>query len=252
LLDFGIAKLSQGNPTSPGTYFGTARYMAPEQISTDQPIGPAADLFALGVTLFECLTCTHPFDADTLERVLFKIMNEPAPDLLALRPDLPPGLAALVTRLLAKKPAERPSSASTLAAELALFSPHARSAASSAPLETGRGVSVGSRDASRSGRSALLFRALLAGLALTLCIAGALLWARVRRMPPSNSPDVSARPSAALPSVEQREAASPPPIASAANLAVSPTPRSAPPAAPKPIPSAPELPLFFPRQPKTR
>jgi eukaryotic-like serine/threonine-protein kinase len=117
LLDFGIAKLMEGNPTLPGTLMGTIRYMAPEQLG-EQPIGPCTDLFALGVTLFECLTGTPPFEADTFERVLFKIVNHPAPDLLALRPDLEPPLAELVMRLLAKNPKDRPVSALALADDL--------------------------------------------------------------------------------------------------------------------------------------
>ena len=54
LLDFGIAKLSEGNRTRPGALLGTVRYMAPEQLRPEQPVGPSTDLFALGVTLFEC------------------------------------------------------------------------------------------------------------------------------------------------------------------------------------------------------
>jgi serine/threonine-protein kinase len=118
VLDFGVAKLIGENPTLPGTLMGTARYMAPEQIGAAAEIGPATDVFALGGILFECLVGKPPFAADTLERVLYAIMNEAAPSLSELRPELPPGLCRLVERMLAKAPAERPQSASEVATAL--------------------------------------------------------------------------------------------------------------------------------------
>lgn len=112
VLDFGVAKLAQENPTLPGTLVGTARYMAPEQITGDsEKLGPATDLFALGAILFECLAGKPAFEADTLERVLFKIVSEPIPSLSTLRPELPAPVAQLVEMLLRKDARERPQSA---------------------------------------------------------------------------------------------------------------------------------------------
>jgi serine/threonine protein kinase len=121
VLDFGVAKLSGENPTLPGTLMGTARYMAPEQIGQKSAVGPVTDLFALGAILFECLTGRVPFEGDTLERVLFSIMNEPTPSLLELRPELPVGLAELVQKALSKHGSERPESAAVFARALAAF-----------------------------------------------------------------------------------------------------------------------------------
>jgi serine/threonine-protein kinase len=126
LLDFGVAKLLRertDGATLPGTLIGTARYMAPEQAGTDSPVGPSADIFCLAVILYECLTGSAPFEADTLERLLFKIMNvEPAP--LAERcPTLPRGLARAVTRALSKDPAARFATALDFAEALAETAP---------------------------------------------------------------------------------------------------------------------------------
>jgi serine/threonine protein kinase len=121
VLDFGVAKLAGENPTMPGTLMGTARYMAPEQISHSTGIAPFTDIFSLGIILYECLTGRQPFAADTLERVLFKILTETPTPLRELRPEIPPGLAELVHKALAKAGAERPQSAAVFAEALSQF-----------------------------------------------------------------------------------------------------------------------------------
>jgi serine/threonine-protein kinase len=123
LLDFGVAKLMEEDQTRPGALVGTARYMAPEQVKTGEQVTPAADLFALGVVLYRCLSGQHPFAADNLERVLFRVLNEtPAP----LPAHVPSGLAQLIEQAMAKQPSERPSSALAFARGLARFSPEPR------------------------------------------------------------------------------------------------------------------------------
>jgi hypothetical protein len=119
VLDFGIAKLAEENLTLPGTLLGTARYMAPEQITHDSPVGPATDFFSLGVVLFECLTGQVPFPGDSLESVLYKIVNDEAAALRELRPELPQSLADLIARALNKDPAQRPQTAAEFASLLA-------------------------------------------------------------------------------------------------------------------------------------
>jgi serine/threonine protein kinase len=134
VLDFGVAKLTGENPTLPGTLMGTARYMAPEQINQASEIGPATDVFSLAVILYECLTGVAPFAADTLERVLYRIITEPPPPLLELRPEVPRGLVALIESALAKRAAERPQSAAELGEALAAFTVEAWSTTSSPSL----------------------------------------------------------------------------------------------------------------------
>ena len=118
LLDFGVVKLAEQQQTRPGALVGTARYMAPEQVTNGEQITPAADLFAVGVILYRCLSGQHPFAADSLERVLFRIINDrPA----SLPPHVPSGLAALIEQALSKQPSERPPSALEFARALAHF-----------------------------------------------------------------------------------------------------------------------------------
>ncbi|HKQ67764.1 MAG TPA: serine/threonine-protein kinase [Polyangiaceae bacterium] len=121
LLDLGTAKSAQDNATRPGTILGTIRYMAPEQLGAGLPPSPQTDLFSLGVVLYECLTGQSPFDGDTVERVMFKIMNERETPIREWRPEVPDALAALVSQALAKNPGDRPSSALSFAEALSAF-----------------------------------------------------------------------------------------------------------------------------------
>jgi serine/threonine-protein kinase len=121
LLDFGVVKSARDNSTRPGAIIGTTRYLAPEQLGQDLPLTPRSDLFSLGVILYECLTGQSPFDGDTVERVLFKIMTERETPIRQLRPEVPETLAALVHGALAKAPEARPPSALSFAKALSSF-----------------------------------------------------------------------------------------------------------------------------------
>ena len=122
ITDFGIsvaAGRSQVMTTMGGTpvLLGTAAYVAPEQVR-GEPATAASDMYALGCVLYELLAGTPPFTGATLDEVLRQhLYAEPAP-LWTVRPELAPGLAAAVMRLLAKDPAARPSSAAALLAVL--------------------------------------------------------------------------------------------------------------------------------------
>jgi serine/threonine protein kinase len=133
VLDFGVAKLAGENPTMPGTLMGTARYMAPEQINHSTGPAPFTDIFSLAVILYECLTGRAPFAADTLERVLYRILTEPPTPLLELRPEIPPGLAELVHQALAKVGHDRPQSAAAFAEALAPFTGASRARTNAYP-----------------------------------------------------------------------------------------------------------------------
>jgi len=121
LLDFGVAKLESHDQTRPGALMGTARYMAPEQVALDVEVGPRADVFAMGVILYQCLSGSHPFEADSLERVLFKIMNDEAPPLTEIAPHVPGDLAELIATAMKRSPDLRPSSALEFASRLLPF-----------------------------------------------------------------------------------------------------------------------------------
>jgi serine/threonine-protein kinase len=121
VLDFGIAKLApdqqQHALTETGIVLGTPRYMAPEQ-AADQDIGPATDLYSIGVILYEGMAGRVPFQGRTaFELFTAHVEQTPAPP-RSLRPDLPEAIEAVILRALAKRPAERFPSAKAMAEAL--------------------------------------------------------------------------------------------------------------------------------------
>lgn len=118
LLDFGIARCNQDvRLTSAGEVFGTPEYMAPER-ATSSDAGPPADLYALGVIIFEMLTQSLPFDAPSPAGILTKHMVDPPPRLRDVLPDMPVQLEKLILDLLEKNPDARPVDAHQVLAVL--------------------------------------------------------------------------------------------------------------------------------------
>jgi serine/threonine-protein kinase len=112
LTDFGIARVQAGDGlTDAGAILGTASYVAPEQV-TGALVTPAADVYALGVMAFECLTGHRPFEAGTPMAVALKHVHEDAPN---LPPHVPPAARQVVARALAKDPTQRWPSAAAMA-----------------------------------------------------------------------------------------------------------------------------------------
>lgn len=113
ILDFGLARITQTTDqqlTQSGTILGTPAYMAPEQARGAQVDG-RADLFSLGVLLYQLCTGELPFrGSDTISTLMAIAMNE-APPPIRINASLPPALSELVMRLLEKDPARRPNSA---------------------------------------------------------------------------------------------------------------------------------------------
>jgi tetratricopeptide (TPR) repeat protein len=109
LLDFGLARVEASSQPITGSkmMLGTPGYMAPEQVSNQEDITPAADIFSLGCVLYECLSGQPPFRAPHMAAVLAKILYADPVPLRALRPELPIGVQELVNRMLAKDPARR-------------------------------------------------------------------------------------------------------------------------------------------------
>ena len=107
LLDFGIARIRDGEMlTRPGQLLGTPSYMAPEQFS-QSAVDARADLYALGVMLHEMIAGAPPFAGGDLFRLAAAHLGEPPRPLRSLVPSVSPALEAIVLRLLAKTPAER-------------------------------------------------------------------------------------------------------------------------------------------------
>jgi WD40 repeat protein len=106
IVDFGIARLEDSTMTQTGVVLGTPSYMAPEVLRGGR-VDHRADMWAVGIVLYEMLKGTRPFDAPTIAALVYKIVHEPPPPLDAASLGLPPGVAAVVERALAKDPAER-------------------------------------------------------------------------------------------------------------------------------------------------
>jgi serine/threonine protein kinase len=126
VLDFGVAKLADaegaGTLTQTGMIFGTPKYMSPEQ-AEGRPIDYRADIYALGVVLYELLVGRPPFVADTPVGLLLKHISEPPPPFKKIRPDLTvdPRMEGIVMRALDKIPDRRQQMVADLASELEQF-----------------------------------------------------------------------------------------------------------------------------------
>ena len=120
LLDFGIAKLadlSNASTTQAGVPMGTPHYMPPEQ-GMGRAIDARADIYALGVVLYQLFAGALPFDGATAHEVVLKHVTEPPPAPSSYRPIRPPEMERIILDCLAKDPAGRPSSAKELWARI--------------------------------------------------------------------------------------------------------------------------------------
>ena len=117
ITDFGIARVDASNLTTEGQLLGTPNYMSPEQIQ-GQPVDHRADLWALGVMLYEMVTGKKPFLGENLTQVTHKIVFDPFPDPKKAVPNLPGNLEKILAQALGKKPDDRYQKGSDLARDL--------------------------------------------------------------------------------------------------------------------------------------
>ncbi|APR79751.1 Adenylate cyclase [Minicystis rosea] len=125
IIDFGLARgaITSAALTQTGLVLGTPSYMAPEQARGKREIDARADLFSLGAVMFKCLTGHAPFEGRSIMAVLTKVLLDDAPRVSDMRADVPEALDALVARLLAKEPEDRPPDATAVAAALVGLGP---------------------------------------------------------------------------------------------------------------------------------
>jgi len=117
VTDFGIAlgrRAGNAGASADGSVTGTARYMSPEQ-ACGEPVDARSDLYSLGATFFYALTGRAPFEAANVPAILTKHVYEAAPQVQALRPEVPAKFSAVVERLLRKAPPDRFQTADDLA-----------------------------------------------------------------------------------------------------------------------------------------
>jgi serine/threonine protein kinase/CHASE3 domain sensor protein len=119
VTDFGVVKTVQAEThiTATGVIMGTADYIAPEQ-ARGQDIDCRADLYAMGVLIYQMLGGQLPFEAESATSMMFQHAYEPPPPLAEIAPDVPGPLADIVMKLMAKKPQDRYQSAEEVLADL--------------------------------------------------------------------------------------------------------------------------------------
>jgi len=131
VLDFGIAKvqtldgdsLPAGGLTGTGAMLGTPFYMSPEQIFGERDVDQRADVWAIGVILYECLSGVRPTQADNVGQILRILMTESIVPLRMLVPEVPADVAELVGRMLQRDRQQRPRSMAEVQAVLQRYAP---------------------------------------------------------------------------------------------------------------------------------
>ncbi|MCC6903071.1 MAG: serine/threonine protein kinase [Polyangiaceae bacterium] len=246
LLDFGIAKLTDGadlsSKTATGAIFGTPLYMAPEQI-LGQPdrICPQTDVWALGVLAHRMLTGAEPWTAQTLPHLVAQIAYEPIPTPSQRGSTLGPGFDGWFARACAREPSDRFGSASeAIVALAAALGVEGLALSQSSALDSGRHVIRTDRDvalaetavsplgsdtlaaqvAPKKGSGKVVVLAAVVGIGALLGIG---IWLASRSSIPSSEPPAAA---AALRTAEPTTPA--PPVTPSVDVAVSPPPVAAP------------------------
>ena len=186
ILDFGIAKLAGGaGITRTGVAVGTPAYMAPEQIKGDD-VDLRADLWSLGVVLYEMLAGRRPFPDENDVLAFHSILFQDPSPLKNHRPDVPPGLEQVVAGLLKRDPAERTPTAEALVEELLPFT----GGSGMATMRSIRSLPV---TVARRRQTRRTWAGLAAGAVLALGLIGVVAWRSGRNDPDAVPPFTSQR-----------------------------------------------------------
>jgi serine/threonine-protein kinase len=114
VTDFGIARLADYSRTKTGAIIGSPYYMSPEQVSGNK-VGPSTDLYSLGVTFYQLLCGSLPFEADSLAQLAWQITNKPHRNIGKIRKGLPRSASRIINIALKKDPGERFANAAEMA-----------------------------------------------------------------------------------------------------------------------------------------
>lgn len=137
VTDFGIARITDSSKTKTGLVLGTPSFMSPEQLAGKRVDG-RSDLYSLGVMLYQLLAGVLPFRGESMAELMYKIANEPAPDIRKVRPDLPAALTVILSRAMTKSPEDRYQDGAIFAVELREVI--AEMGGEAMPAEKGRGT----------------------------------------------------------------------------------------------------------------
>ena len=154
VLDFGISKVAGGvedmQLTRTTEVIGSPSYMSPEQLRSSKLVDLRTDIWALGVILYELLTGRLPFYANTVTELVAIVLMDQEPTLRSVREDIPDGLAAIVSRCLAKQPDARFQTVGELAYALAPFGSASVATAADRVVAVARGSGNALPDSSQS------------------------------------------------------------------------------------------------------
>ncbi len=117
ITDFGIARITDSSKTRTGTVLGTPNYMSPEQCMGKKVDG-RADLFSLGVVLYQMVSGSLPFKGDSMATLMYSIVNDRPIDIKTVKPDIYPALRKVIHNAIGKKPEKRYQTGKKMAAHL--------------------------------------------------------------------------------------------------------------------------------------
>lgn len=186
LVDFGIVKYLDGAPghTQTGFIVGTPLYMSPEQ-ALGRPVDARADIYGIGVVLFQMVTGAPPFEGDDSQEIVTRHLHQPVPLASLSRDRVAPWLASIILRCLAKHPDDRYPTARAVLEDLRIGRSSAALSLRSSPSSAREGGAVGRRGAEDDTPTATMPRRSPVGRRRTLVALGlagvaGVLWAAVR------------------------------------------------------------------------
>lgn len=184
IVDFGVAKLLEpdlhsGERTATGLIMGTPAYMSPEQATGDvNAIGPASDLYALGIIVYRMLSARLPIEGDFVPQILLKHISEPPTPISRYLPDFPLAVWEVLARPLAKAPADRPKTAREFHDAFAFAVDRMATSRTMTPFESTEGITLDPLPPHARPPAAGHRRRIIAAIGVAgLLVSGVLVWA---------------------------------------------------------------------------
>jgi eukaryotic-like serine/threonine-protein kinase len=206
VLDFGVAKITadaSAHLTEADAILGTPAYMAPEQAAGEGEIDHRADVWSLGVILYECLSSIRPIEGETARKAIHRLLHAAITPVSHVAPDVPDDVADLIDRMLSRDAGKRPDDLREVLTVLGQHAPTATLHFGAPGSEAGKAADLGTRETADSGLRRFPSRRRAWWVASGLLAIGgggvALLQAQMvdsRRQPAPSPPSVTSTPSA--------------------------------------------------------